>query len=66
MPTADTDLPLRPGEPFDRDFEVTSIQPPQRIDQIKFAILKATGQITIVPAVQAGRIEPTRTPAPGA
>ena len=30
----------------------------ERIDQIKFAILEATGEITIVPAVQAGRIEP--------
>ena len=37
----------------------------ERIDQIKFAILEATGQITIVPAVQAGRIEPTPARAPG-
>ena len=35
----------------------------ERIDQIKFAILEATGVITIVPAVQAGRIEPTAAPA---
>jgi uncharacterized membrane protein YcaP (DUF421 family) len=27
----------------------------ERIDQIKFAILEATGEITIVPAMQAGR-----------
>ena len=35
----------------------------ERIDQIKFAILEATGVITIVPAVQAGRIEPAAAPA---
>jgi uncharacterized membrane protein YcaP (DUF421 family) len=29
----------------------------ERIDQIKFAILESTGEITIVPAVQAGRVE---------
>lgn len=29
----------------------------ERIDQIKFAILEATGEITIVPAVLQGRIE---------
>ena len=34
----------------------------ERIDQIKFAILEATGVITIVPAVQAGRIEPAAAP----
>ncbi len=31
----------------------------ERIDQIKFAILESTGEITIVPAVQAGAVEPT-------
>ena len=35
----------------------------ERIDEIKFAILEATGVITIVPAVQAGRIEPAAAPA---
>ena len=35
----------------------------ERIDQIKFAILEATGVITIVPAVQARRIEPAAAPA---
>lgn len=35
----------------------------ERIDQIKFAILEATGVIAIVPAVQAGRIEPAAAPA---
>lgn len=30
----------------------------ERMDQIKFAILEATGEITIVPAVQAGSTEP--------
>jgi uncharacterized membrane protein YcaP (DUF421 family) len=35
----------------------------ERIDQIKFAILEATGVITIVPAVQAGRIETAAAPA---
>jgi uncharacterized membrane protein YcaP (DUF421 family) len=35
----------------------------ERIDQIKFAILEATGEITIVPAVQAGSIEPAEAPA---
>ncbi len=36
----------------------------ERIDQIKFAILEATGEITIVPAVQAGTVEsmPARAP----
>jgi uncharacterized membrane protein YcaP (DUF421 family) len=34
----------------------------ERIDQIKFAILEGTGEITIVPAVQAGSVEP-RPPA---
>jgi len=29
------------------------------LEQIKFAILEATGEITIVPAVQAGRVEAT-------
>lgn len=29
----------------------------ERIDQIKFAILESTGEITIVPAIQAGRVE---------
>ena len=37
----------------------------ERIDQIKFAILEATGQITILPAVQAGKIEPAPARAPG-
>ena len=37
----------------------------ERIDQIKFAILEATGEITIMPAVQAGAIEPTPANAPG-
>jgi uncharacterized membrane protein YcaP (DUF421 family) len=36
----------------------------ERIDQIKFAILEGTGDITIVPALCAGRIEPTAAPAP--
>lgn len=34
----------------------------ERMQQIKFAILESTGEITIVPAVQAGRVEGT---APG-
>ena len=29
----------------------------ERMDQIKFAILESTGDITIVPCVQAGRAE---------
>jgi uncharacterized membrane protein YcaP (DUF421 family) len=29
----------------------------ERMEQIKFAILEATGEITIVPGVQAGRVE---------
>jgi uncharacterized membrane protein YcaP (DUF421 family) len=29
----------------------------ERMEQIKFAILEATGEISIVPAVQAGRVE---------
>jgi uncharacterized membrane protein YcaP (DUF421 family) len=29
----------------------------ERMEQIKFAILEATGEITIVPGVQAGRAE---------
>ncbi len=33
----------------------------ERMEQIKFAILEATGEITIVPGVQAGRVE-TMTP----
>jgi uncharacterized membrane protein YcaP (DUF421 family) len=37
----------------------------ERLDQIKFAILEATGQITIVPAVQAGMSEPMPARAPG-
>jgi uncharacterized membrane protein YcaP (DUF421 family) len=37
----------------------------ERLGQIKFAILEATGQITIVPAVQAGTAEQMPTPAPG-
>ena len=36
----------------------------ERMDQIKFAILEGTGEITIVPAVQAGRIEPAAAAAP--
>lgn len=35
----------------------------ERIDQIKFAILEATGEITIVPAVQAGSVEPQQAAA---
>lgn len=31
----------------------------ERMEQIKFAILESTGAITIVPAVQAGRLETT-------
>lgn len=38
----------------------------ERIDQIKFAILEATGEITIVPAVQAGTVEPMPARAPNA
>jgi len=34
----------------------------ERMDQIKFAILEATGEITIVPAVQAGSIEAKKGP----
>jgi uncharacterized membrane protein YcaP (DUF421 family) len=30
----------------------------ERIDQIKFAILESTGEITIVPAIQAGSVAP--------
>jgi uncharacterized membrane protein YcaP (DUF421 family) len=37
----------------------------ERIDQIKFAILEATGEITIVPAAQTGGIEPMPATAPG-
>ncbi|HWE77463.1 MAG TPA: YetF domain-containing protein [Pseudolabrys sp.] len=33
----------------------------ERIDQIKFAILEATGEITIVPVIQAGRVERTES-----
>ena len=36
----------------------------ERMDQIKFAILEGTGEITIVPAVQAGRIEPAAAAPP--
>jgi uncharacterized membrane protein YcaP (DUF421 family) len=32
----------------------------ERMDQIKFAILEASGEITIVPAVQAGSTEPMK------
>jgi uncharacterized membrane protein YcaP (DUF421 family) len=31
----------------------------ERMDQIKFAILESTGEITIVPAMQAGSVEST-------
>lgn len=34
----------------------------ERIEQIKFAILEATGEITIVPAVQGGSVEPEARP----
>ena len=36
----------------------------ERIDQIKFAILEATGEITIVPAVQAGGVQQMPAPTP--
>jgi len=38
----------------------------ERIGQIKFAILEATGEITIVPAVQADAVERMPAGAPGA